>query len=29
MWKRKIGYKDWWDRSCTNKKREIKKIYVK
>ncbi|KMQ86479.1 hypothetical protein RF55_14523 [Lasius niger] len=25
--KRKIGYKDWWDRSCTKKKREMKKKY--
>jgi len=27
-WRRKeIGYKDWWDRSCIKKKRELKKIY--
>lgn len=22
--KRKLGHKDWWDRSCTKKKREVK-----
>ncbi|XP_011858991.1 PREDICTED: protein PXR1-like [Vollenhovia emeryi] len=27
--KRKIGYKDWWDRSCTRKKRELKRWYRK
>jgi len=27
-WRRKeIGHKDWWDRSCTKKKRELKRIY--
>lgn len=25
--KRKIGYKDWWDRSCTKKKRTIHRMY--
>jgi len=26
-WRRKkIGHKDWWDRSYTKKKREVKKI---
>jgi len=24
--KRKIGYKDWWDRSCTKKKRSVHRI---
>jgi len=27
-WKKKeIGHKDWWDRSCTRKKREVKRAY--
>jgi len=27
-WKKKeIEYKNWWDRSCTRKKREVKRIY--
>lgn len=26
--KKKLGHKDWWDRSCT-KKREIKRMYRK
>lgn len=25
--KRRIGYKDWWNRSCTKKKREVKRRY--
>ncbi|XP_071582471.1 uncharacterized protein [Temnothorax nylanderi] len=25
--RRKIGHKDWWDRSCTRKKREVKRQY--
>lgn len=25
--RKKIGYKDWWDRQCTKKKREIQRIY--
>jgi len=25
--KRKIGYKDWWDRSCTRKKRTVHRTY--
>ncbi|XP_024872374.1 uncharacterized protein LOC112454952 [Temnothorax curvispinosus] len=25
--RRKIGHKDWWDRSCTRKKREVKRKY--
>lgn len=24
-----IGYKDWWDRECTKKKRRVKKVYVR
>jgi len=24
---KEIGHKDWWDRSCTKKKRELKRIY--
>lgn len=27
--KKVIGHKDWWDRSCTKKKRETKGIYRK
>jgi hypothetical protein len=27
--KRALGHKDWWDRSCTRKKREVKRIYKK
>ncbi|XP_020285268.1 golgin subfamily A member 6-like protein 6 [Pseudomyrmex gracilis] len=27
--KRKIGHKDWWDKSCTRRKREVKKTYRK
>lgn len=27
--KRKLGHKDWWDRSCTKKKREVKSWYRK
>lgn len=27
--KRKLGRKDWWDRSCTKKKREVKSWYRK
>lgn len=26
---RKLGYKDWWDRSCTKKKREVHRNYIK
>ncbi|XP_077277120.1 uncharacterized protein LOC143905535 [Temnothorax americanus] len=25
---RKIGFKDWWDRNCTRKKREVKRMYM-
>lgn len=25
--KKDLGHKDWWDRSCTKKKREIKRIW--
>lgn len=25
--KGKIGHKDWWNRSCTKKKREVKRKY--
>lgn len=25
--RRKIGHKNWWDRSCTKRKREVKKKY--
>lgn len=25
--RKKIGYKDWWDRQCTKKKREVQRIY--
>jgi len=29
-WRKKvIGHKDWWDRSCTKKKREMKRTYRK
>ncbi|XP_039315399.1 golgin subfamily A member 6-like protein 22 [Solenopsis invicta] len=27
--KKELGHKDWWDRSCTRKKREVKRIYKK
>lgn len=27
MRKRKLGDKDWWDKSCTKKKREVVRIY--
>lgn len=27
--RKKLGFKDWWDRSCTRKKREVKRIYIK
>lgn len=27
--KRKIGYKDWWDRNCTRKKRETHRVFRK
>lgn len=27
--KREIGHEDWWDRSCTKKKREVHKAYKK
>jgi len=27
--KRKLGYKDWWDKLCTIKKRKAKKVYMK
>jgi len=27
--KRKLGYKDWWDKLCTIKKRKTKKVYIK
>jgi len=26
--KKEIGYKDWWNRSYTRKKREMKRIYI-
>lgn len=26
---KEIGFKAWWDRSCTKKKREVKRIYKK
>lgn len=26
---KRIGFNYWWDRSCTKKKREIKRIYKK
>lgn len=25
--RRKLGDKEWWDRSCTKKKREVERIY--
>jgi len=25
--RRKIGYKDWWDRGCTRRKRRVQRIY--
>jgi len=25
--KRVLGYKDWWDKSCTTMKRRVKRIY--
>jgi len=27
--KKDIRHKDWWNRSCTKRKREIKTIYKK
>lgn len=27
--KRELRFKDWWDRSCTKKKRELQRIYRK
>ncbi|XP_039309131.1 stress response protein NST1-like [Solenopsis invicta] len=27
--KKELGHKDWWDKSCTRKKREVKRIYKK
>lgn len=27
--RRKIGYKDWWDRGCTKEKRKIMRAYRK
>ncbi|XP_039315229.1 stress response protein nst1-like [Solenopsis invicta] len=27
--KKELGHKNWWDRSCTRKKREVKRIYKK
>lgn len=27
--KKDLGHKDWWDRNCTKKKREIKRMYRK
>jgi len=27
--KKELGHRDWWDRSCTRKKREVKRIYKK
>lgn len=27
--RKELGFKDWWDRSCTRKKREVKRIYIK
>lgn len=27
--RKQLGYKDWWDRSCSRKKREVKRIYWK
>lgn len=27
--RKEVGYKDWWDRSCIRKKREVKRIYWK
>lgn len=27
--RKKLGFEDWWDRSCTRKKREVKRIYIK
>lgn len=26
---RSIGYKDWWDKECTRKKRAVKRMYRK
>lgn len=25
--KKELGFKDWWDRECTRKKREVKRLY--
>jgi len=25
--RKKLGHKDWWDRSCTKKKRKVKITY--
>ncbi|XP_011685761.1 PREDICTED: uncharacterized protein PF11_0207-like [Wasmannia auropunctata] len=27
--KRELGHKDWWDRSCTKRKREVKRMFWK
>lgn len=27
--RRRLGYKNWWDRNCTKKKREVKNWYRK
>ncbi|XP_018376755.1 PREDICTED: golgin subfamily A member 6-like protein 22 [Trachymyrmex cornetzi] len=27
--RRELGYKDWWNRSCTRKKREMQRVYKK
>lgn len=30
MWcKKDLGHKDWWDRECTRKKKEVQRCYKK
>lgn len=27
--KKRVGYEEWWDRSCTKKKEEVHRVYRK
>lgn len=27
--KKELGHRDWWDRKCTRKKREVQRFYKK
>lgn len=27
--RKELGHKDWWDKECTRKKNEVKRIYTK